>query len=233
MTPVPLSPLGAEGRCASSQAEGAPLNRRSPEAVGFSPFAIARPYTSIDSNAAENALRPVAQPGYLNALRGSLGTLEWVPLTLISSWKTMANPSDRDLGMDRPITRRDFLNGVGLALTGSLAYPWFEALGSPPHSPPRRPLDITPPRRWGSAAATTVPGRSPTRCAMGRPGTPRLSTPMRSTTWWSSGAASAACQRLTSSARRRGRTPASWCWIITTISGATPNATNSATPIGC
>jgi len=35
----------------------------------------------------------------------------------------MANPSDRDLGMDRPITRRDFLNGVGLTLTGSLAYP--------------------------------------------------------------------------------------------------------------
>ena len=36
---------------------------------------------------------------------------------------TMANPSDRDLGMDRPIIRRDFLNGVGLALTGSLTYP--------------------------------------------------------------------------------------------------------------
>ena len=69
-----------------------------------------------------------AQLGYLNKPGGSLGTLEWVPLTLISSSMTMANPSDRDLDMGRPITRRDFLNGVGLALTGSLAYPWFEAL---------------------------------------------------------------------------------------------------------
>ena len=83
--PVPLSPWGAEGRCASSQAEVAPLNRRSPEAVGYCPFAIARPYTSIDGNAAEKALRPVVQLGYLNAHGGSLGTLEWVPLTLISS----------------------------------------------------------------------------------------------------------------------------------------------------
>jgi hypothetical protein len=69
---------------ASFYAEGAPLNRRSPEAVGFCPFAIARPYTAIDGNAAEKALRPVAQLGYLNELGGSLGTLEWVPLTLIS-----------------------------------------------------------------------------------------------------------------------------------------------------
>ena len=34
----PLISLGAEGRCASSQAEGAPLNRRSPEAVGYCPY---------------------------------------------------------------------------------------------------------------------------------------------------------------------------------------------------
>ena len=27
--------------------------------------------------------------------------------------------------MDRRITRRDFLNGVGVTLTGSIAYPWF------------------------------------------------------------------------------------------------------------
>ena len=32
----------------------------------------------------------------------------------------MANGYDRELGMDREITRRDFLNGVGVALTGSL-----------------------------------------------------------------------------------------------------------------
>ncbi len=38
--------------------------------------------------------------------------------------------SDRELGMDRAITRRDFISGVGVAITGSaLAGPWT-ALGS-------------------------------------------------------------------------------------------------------
>ena len=62
---------------------------------------------------------------------------------------TMANPSDRDLGMDRPITRRDFLNGVGLALTGSLAYPWFEALGQPAAFAPEKAPGYYPPARMG------------------------------------------------------------------------------------
>ena len=105
----------------------------------------------IDGNAAENALRPVAQLGYLNALGGSLGTFEWVPLTLISSSMTMANPGDRDLGMDRPIIRRDFLNGVGLALTGSLAYPWFEASRAARRIRPREGPWILPPEQMGSA----------------------------------------------------------------------------------
>jgi len=62
---------------------------------------------------------------------------------------TMANPSDRDLGMDRPITRRDFLNGVGLTLTGSLAYPWFEALGQPAAFAPEKAPGYYPPARMG------------------------------------------------------------------------------------
>ena len=62
---------------------------------------------------------------------------------------TMANPSDRDLGMDRPITRRDFLNGVGLALTGSLAYPWFEALGQPAAFAPEKAPGYYPPAKMG------------------------------------------------------------------------------------
>src|SRR5262245_60559634 len=33
------------------------------------------------------------------------------------------NAHDRALGMDRDITRRDFLNGVAVALTGSLVAP--------------------------------------------------------------------------------------------------------------
>ncbi len=33
------------------------------------------------------------------------------------------NRRDRELGMDRPITRRDFLNGVAVVVTGSLLTP--------------------------------------------------------------------------------------------------------------
>ena len=39
----------------------------------------------------------------------------------------MSERTDRALGMHRRITRRDFLNGVGVTLTGSIAYPWFAA----------------------------------------------------------------------------------------------------------
>lgn len=35
--------------------------------------------------------------------------------------------NDRNLGMDRPITRRDFVNGVAAAISGSLAWRWTEA----------------------------------------------------------------------------------------------------------
>ena len=38
---------------------------------------------------------------------------------------------DRELGMDRAISRRDFISGVGVAVTGSLLYPWAEAYGAP------------------------------------------------------------------------------------------------------
>jgi spermidine dehydrogenase len=38
----------------------------------------------------------------------------------------------KDLGMHRSITRRDFLDGVRIAVTGSIvSYPWLEAAGSP------------------------------------------------------------------------------------------------------
>ncbi|MDX1405691.1 MAG: NAD(P)-binding protein [Woeseiaceae bacterium] len=35
--------------------------------------------------------------------------------------------TDRDLGMNRPITRRDFVGGVAVAISGSLAWRWSEA----------------------------------------------------------------------------------------------------------
>lgn len=31
---------------------------------------------------------------------------------------------ERKLGMDRDITRRDFISGVGVAITGSVLTPW-------------------------------------------------------------------------------------------------------------
>ena len=44
------------------------------------------------------------------------------------------SPSDRDLGMHRPITRRDFVNGTAMALTGAAlgsAVRTRDALGTP------------------------------------------------------------------------------------------------------
>ncbi|MFQ5790578.1 MAG: NAD(P)-binding protein [Acidobacteriota bacterium] len=54
-------------------------------------------------------------------------------------------PRDHELGMDRPITRRDFLNGMGIAVTGSLLSPALsralEALGrqATPYAPEKDP----------------------------------------------------------------------------------------------
>ena len=46
--------------------------------------------------------------------------------------------SDRDLGMHRDITRRDFVNGVGVAVTGSLIAPgWLSALDGRPFGGPQ------------------------------------------------------------------------------------------------
>src|ERR1043165_7432026 len=46
--------------------------------------------------------------------------------------------ADRALGMDRPITRRDFLNGAAVALTGALvAPPWLQAQESDDYPPLR------------------------------------------------------------------------------------------------
>ena len=45
----------------------------------------------------------------------------------------MTKSKDRDLGMHRDITRRDFVNGVGVAVTGALIPPaWLSALGGKP-----------------------------------------------------------------------------------------------------
>jgi spermidine dehydrogenase len=40
----------------------------------------------------------------------------------------MSHGTDRELGMNRAITRRDFLNGISVALSGAAVYPWFDGL---------------------------------------------------------------------------------------------------------
>jgi spermidine dehydrogenase len=60
---------------------------------------------------------------------------------------------DAELGMSRPINRRDFLNGFSLAIGGSLALPrgiWTEAFGLPtsPIDPEKSP-DYYPPAKTG------------------------------------------------------------------------------------
>ena len=37
--------------------------------------------------------------------------------------------------MDRAVSRRDFLSGVGIGLTGSILYPWANAYGAPDYPP--------------------------------------------------------------------------------------------------
>jgi len=57
---------------------------------------------------------------------------------------------NRDLGMNRPITRRDFVGGVAVAISGSLAWRWSEA-GDPSASYLQRQVhaDTYPPIRTG------------------------------------------------------------------------------------
>ncbi len=59
----------------------------------------------------------------------------------------MSTSEDRDLGMHRDITRRDFVNGVGVAVTGSLIAPgWLSALDGPSFGGPQ---EYYPPARTG------------------------------------------------------------------------------------
>jgi spermidine dehydrogenase len=61
----------------------------------------------------------------------------------------MSKLDDRELGMDRPITRRDFLDGVGTAVTGSLLGTSWLAGCSSSESAPAMEVDDHPPARTG------------------------------------------------------------------------------------
>ncbi len=62
----------------------------------------------------------------------------------------MAKPHDRDLGMSREITRRDFLNGAAIALTGSVAGGhWVRMTGTEPSLAGVQAADYYPPALTG------------------------------------------------------------------------------------
>src|SRR6516225_7248391 len=55
---------------------------------------------------------------------------------------------DRNLGMDQPITRRDFLNGVAMGVVGSVLAPELVRAAQQEFAPERAP-DYYPPTRVG------------------------------------------------------------------------------------
>jgi len=60
----------------------------------------------------------------------------------------MSRYKDRDLGMHRDITRRDFVNGVGVAVGGALVAPgWLSAQEVAPNAPGTE--EYYPPARTG------------------------------------------------------------------------------------
>jgi len=78
------------------------------------------------------------------------------------------NRKDRNLGMDRPISRRDFLNGVAVVAAGALAASGTRA---DPMLPPRgktAPKDVYPPLRTG--ARGSHPGSFEVAHQLGREG---------------------------------------------------------------
>ena len=66
----------------------------------------------------------------------------------MNNMTSIADASDRDLGMHRRITRRDFINGVAIPVGGALVLPrWASALGQPPA--PEQAPDYYPPTETG------------------------------------------------------------------------------------
>ena len=66
------------------------------------------------------------------------------------------NRGDRELGMDRAITRRDFLNGVSVTIGGALTPPALvEAAGELQRPAPAPGTDDYPPARTGMRVNAT------------------------------------------------------------------------------
>ena len=149
----------------------------------------------------------------------------------------MKRRRDRELGMDRRITRRDFLNGVALGVGGAprgaaTSPPRRFAGLRPQNAPPattRRPSPGCAASNEGSyAVGHALQGRG----VLGeRAGAPSR-TPASATTSWSSAAGSSGLSAAWFCRRRPARRRASWSSRTTTTSAATPSATSSATATG-
>ena len=136
--------------------------------------------------------------------------------------------SDRQLGMRRDITRRDFIHGTGLAAL-SLGLPAGVAGGQPlpVHKPIRLERYYPPyPHRPARLAPRLVRGSARTGAQAPSTSTPAR-TSERNTIWWSSAGVSAASPPPTSTASGSAGTPASSSSRTTTSSAVTPRATSS------
>ena len=142
---------------------------------------------------------------------------------------------DRDIGMDRAITRRDFLNGVGVGLTSALVAPaWLEAWGVNDAQSPESAPDYYPPARTGMRGS--------------HPGSFEIGHQLRDAKAWRAaatdtketydlvvvggGISGLAAAHFFRAAAGPARTDSRFS-TTTMTSAATPSATSSATAIGC
>ena len=142
---------------------------------------------------------------------------------------------DHALGMDRPITRRDFLNGVAMGIGGTLSagvlagVPGFDAI-----SAFQGAAGDYPPALTGMRGSHEGSFEVSQRCATADSGRPPVSRsqPAKATIWLSSAAASADCRpRISTAPELRPREFSSS--TITTISEGTPSGTSSGRAAGC
>ena len=134
------------------------------------------------------------------------------------------------LGMGARITRRDFLNGVSVAVGGSIAGGLLPGLAMPGRAAAAAPQDKAgyyPPALTGLRGSQSAASKSPTACAtavFGR-NPARSPIPASATIWWSWAAASAVCQPRTSIAQVAEMRASSFSTTMMT-SAAMPSATS-------
>ena len=139
----------------------------------------------------------------------------------------MSDSYDRYLGMNRPITRRDFMNGAAMVI-GAAMLPTARAFGVANPGEPQNEPGYDPPIRQDCAAAIPVRSRLLTACATAPFGRAQAS-PSRATKhtiWWLSEEESAGWPPLISFVRKQETQLAFSFLRTTTTSEVTPSETN-------